>query len=94
MLGFRIIGGVFTGIFGIIGFLWGFISLIMAIVFLIPGFGWLNWILLPFAGCGIIFGLVATANQDTRQLGFAVLILCGISLGLAFLRLHLGGGIL
>ena len=90
----RVIGGLFTGIFGIIGMVWGLVSLVLAVLFLIPLLGWLNWILIPFAGIGMLFGFVAIASEDTRPLGQAVLTLCGIALGLAFMKLALGGGIL
>jgi len=91
---FRVIGGLFTGIFGIVGLVWGLISLVMAILFLIPGLGWMNWILIPFAGLGIIFGFIANASPDTRGLGNSVITLCGISIGMAVLKLTLFGGIL
>ena len=91
---FRVVGGLFTGVFGIVGLVWGLVSLVMAILFLIPFFGWLNWILIPFAGLGIIFGIIANASPDTRGLGNSVITLCGISITIAVLKLALFGGII
>lgn len=91
---FRVIGGVFTGVFGIVGLVWGLVSIILSMVFLIPLLGWMNWILIPFAGLGMVFGIIASASEDTRPLGTSVMTMCGIALGISFMRLALFGGII
>jgi hypothetical protein len=70
----------------VIAFILGLIALILAIPAFIPLLGWLNWIILPIAGAGIVFG-IASAKNSGRNFCIAVAVICA-------LRLWLGGGLI
>ncbi len=93
MTAFRIVGGVFTSLFGIIGIIWGIVCLILTLVAFIPPLGSFNWIIIPLTVPGIIFSTLATANSDTTRLGHVGNWLNGTAVGLGTLRLLLGGGV-
>jgi len=79
------IAGLIIGIFAIIGFFIG----------LIPFFGWFNWLNIPLAGLGLLFGILgAVFNQDSRGPAIAGIVLCAIAIFIGGFRLMLGGGIL
>jgi hypothetical protein len=69
----------------IIAFVFGVIALILAFVGFIPLLGWLNWIIIPIAGIGAIFGFVSDKNGG-RNFCLVVMAICAI-------RLWMGGGI-
>jgi len=91
---FRIIGGFFTSILGIIGIVWAVVALILSLIFWFPLLGWVNWLVIPFTVLGLVFSMLASINEDTKQLGKAGLVIGCTALGLSILRLILGGGIL
>lgn len=62
----------------------------MAIGF-IPCLGWFNWLNIPLAVIGLIFGIIATTQGDGK--GTAGSIICAIAIVLGLIRLVLGGGI-
>ena len=64
----------------------GIIALIIMIIGLVPFLGWLNWIVIPVAVVGLIIGIFSQNNGG--------LILCGVVLLAAGLRLFVGGGII
>lgn len=70
----------------IISILIGCIALVMAFVGLVPLLGWTNWLILPFAGIGALFGLVSSRNSG--------LYFCLIVMAICALRLFIGGGII
>lgn len=70
----------------IISILIGCIALVMAFVGLVPLLGWTNWLILPFAGIGALFGLVSSRNSG--------LYFCLIVIAICALRLFIGGGII
>ena len=94
MTGFRIVGGVFTSLLGIVGIIWGIVCLILAVVAFIPLMGWFNWLVIPFTVPGLIFSTLATANSDTVKLGHVGNWLNGTAIALGTLRLLLGGGVI
>ena len=61
-------------------------ALLGALVGFIPLLGWFNWLILPLAFTGLIFGLLAESNSG-RNVNIVVLTA-------AIIRLSLGGGIL
>lgn len=70
----------------ILSTIWGIGTLLLALIFMIPFLGWLNWLIIPVAVIGIIMG----AFSD-RKGGMYLNI---VALILAFFRLIIGGGIL
>jgi hypothetical protein len=70
----------------IIAFILGIFSLLLALLALIPLLGWANWIIIPVAAVGAIFGAASDKNSG-RNFCIGVIILCA-------LRLWIGGGIL
>lgn len=70
----------------IIAFIFGLIALVLAIVGFIPLLGWLNWLIIPIAAVGAIFGLVSEKNGG-RNFCLVVIAICA-------LRLWIGGGII
>ncbi len=56
----------------------------VAVFGLIPFLGWANWFLLPVAGVGLVLGLIS-ARKEGQILNLVVI-------GIALVRLMLGGG--
>lgn len=63
----------------------GIVALLGALVGFIPLLGWLNWLIIPVAIVGLVFGLMARENTG-RNINLVVLVL-------SVVRLMLGGGI-
>lgn len=80
----------------IISLIWGILAIIFMIIGFVPCLGALNWVIIPFAGVGIIIGAIAIAvsSQRTRSSAIAGLVLCTIALFFGIIRLILGGGVL
>jgi len=70
----------------LISILIGCIALILAFVGLVPLLGWTNWLILPIAGVGALFGLISARNSG--------LYFCLIVMGICALRLWIGGGVI
>jgi len=64
----------------------GAVALLLAIPAFIPLLGWANWVVVPLALVGLVFGLMSRKTAG-RNLNLVV-----IAIGV--LRLMLGGGIL
>ncbi|MFW6227102.1 MAG: hypothetical protein ACOC31_03275 [Bacteroidota bacterium] len=64
--------------------IFGFVSLVIAIVGFFPLLGWLNWIALFFAFIGAFFGVLAR-YKNGRNLNILVIVI-------AMFRLWIGGG--
>ena len=64
----------------------GVVALLGMFVGLIPLLGWINWIVLPVAVFGLLFGALSKTSSGV--------ILNGIVLIVSLIRLILGGGIL
>ncbi len=70
----------------IIAFVLGVIALVLALIALIPFLGWANWLIIPIAAIGVIFGMASDKNGG-RNFCIGVVILCA-------LRLWIGGGLI
>lgn len=68
----------------ILSILIGLLSLVIVIPAQIPLLGWANWIALPFVVLGIVLGQLSSKNGGRN--------FCLVVLGLAAIRLFLGGG--
>ena len=75
-----------TAMFNLISLLIGVIALVLAFVGLVPLLGWTNWLILPFAGVGALFGLISSRTSG--------LYFCLIVMRICTLRLFIGGGII
>ena len=81
---------------GLISLLWGVVAMIWMVIALIPLLGWGNWFLIPFAAVGAVIAAIGIAVTRSGHRGRAKtgLVLNGIVIIVAMLRLSLGGGIL
>ncbi len=68
----------------IISILIGIVAGVLMLPGLIPFFGWVNWIMLPIATVGLLFGFLSSSNAG-RNLNLVI-----IAIGVV--RLWLGGG--
>ena len=75
-----------TAMFNLISLLIGVIALALSFIGLVPLLGWTNWLILPFAGIGALFGLI---SSRTSGMYFCIIVMC-----ISALRLSLGGGII
>ena len=75
-----------TPMFNIISILIGVIALILSFVGLVPLLGWTNWLILPIAGVGALFGLISSRASGMY---FCMIVMC-----LCTFRLWIGGGII
>ena len=64
----------------------GVVALFLALPAFIPFLGWLNWLVLPVAGVGLIAGILSSSKAG-RNLNIIVIVIAAI-------RLFLGGGLL
>ena len=81
---------------GLISLLWGIIAMLWMLLALIPFLGWGNWFVIPFAAIGALIAAVGIAVTPREKRGRAKtgLILNGIVIVVAIVRLNLGGGII
>lgn len=80
---------------GLISLLWGILAMLWMMLALIPLLGWGNWFLIPFAAVGAIIaaiGILFTASPK-RGRAKAGLLLNGLVIVVAVVRLGIGGGI-
>ena len=64
---------------------WGIITLLFAVVGLIPLFGWLNWFIIIFAVIGVIISAMSETKSGLWLNVAAIIIAC--------FRLLIGGGL-
>jgi hypothetical protein len=81
---------------GLISLLWGIVAMLWMLVALIPLLGWGNWFLIPFAAVGAIIAAIGIAltRREHRGRAKAGLILNGIVIVGAVVRLNLGAGLI
>lgn len=81
---------------GLISLLWGIVAMLWMILALIPVIGITNWLLIPFAAVGALIAAIGIALTSREKRGRAKtgLILNGIVIVVAMLRLSLFGGVL
>ncbi len=81
---------------GLISLLWGILAMIFMVFALIPLLGITNWLLIPFAAIGAIIaaiGILFTRNEK-RGRAKTGLVLNGIVILVAIVRLGIGGGVI
>src|SRR5687768_5841002 len=81
---------------GLISLLWGMFAMLWMLLALVPLLGWGNWFLIPFAAIGALIAAIAIAltSREKRGRAKAGLVLNGIVIIVAVVRLNLGGGII
>ncbi len=81
---------------GLISLLWGIVAMIWMVLALIPLLGWGNWFLIPFAAVGAIIAAIGVLFTRSEKRGRAKtgLVLNGIVIVVAVVRLGIGGGII
>ena len=81
---------------GLISLLWGLVAMGWMLLALVPLLGWMNWFLIAFAAVGAMLAAVGIAltRPEYRGRAKAGLVLNGLVILVAIVRLHLGGGIL
>ena len=77
----------------IIGFIMGIFSILGMLLGLLPLLGWLNWLVIPFAGIGLVISIIGVAISKKGGIGIAGIVLCAIALFISIPRLIIGGGI-
>ena len=79
---------------GLISLLWGVVAMLWMLLALIPLLGWGNWFLIPFAAVGALIAAIGIALTSPGKRGRAKagLVLNGIVILVAIVRLNLGGG--
>ncbi len=70
----------------IISILIGIIALVLTFIGLVPLLGWTNWLILPIAGIGALFGLISSRTSG--------MYFCLIVMAISAFRLWIGGGII
>ena len=81
---------------GVISVVWGIVALLWMLLALVPLLGWGNWFLIPFAVVGMIIAAVGMvfSSAGHRGRGKTGLLLNGLVIVVAIVRLHLGGGVI
>jgi hypothetical protein len=81
---------------GLISVLWGIFAMLWMLLALVPLLGWGNWFLIPFAAVGAIIAALGVVFSGSGGNGRAKagLILNGLVIVVAVVRLHLGGGVI
>lgn len=74
--------------------IWGSLAILGMLFAFIPCFGAFNWLNIPFAGIGVILGIVGIAiEKQTKGGSIAGLIMCSVAVIFGAIRLLLGGGV-
>lgn len=81
---------------GLISLLWGIVAICWMVLALIPLVGITNWLLIPFAAIGAVIAAIGIVFTRTEKRGRAKagLVLNGIVIVVAAIRLSLGGGLI
>ena len=81
---------------GLISLLWGIFAMLWMMLALLPLLGWGNWFVIPFAAVGVIIAALGIAFSAPGHRGRAKagLVLNGLVILVAVVRLNLGGGII
>jgi hypothetical protein len=81
---------------GLISLLWGIVAMLWMVIALIPVIGITNWLLIPFAAVGAVIAAIGIAltAREKRGRAKAGLVLNGIVIIVAIVRLNLGFGLI
>ena len=81
---------------GLVSLLWGVVAMCWMLLALVPLLGWMNWFLIAFAAVGAMIAAIGIALTASGRRGRAKagLVLNGLVIVVAVVRLHLGGGLI
>ena len=81
---------------GLISVLWGIVAMLWMLLALVPLLGWANWLLIPFAAVGAVIAAIGMlfSGPGKGSRAKAGLLLNGLVILVAVVRLHLGGGLI
>ena len=80
---------------GIVGLVFGLISIVGFFIGLIPFLGWFNWFNIPLALVGLFISIIGAAtNNNSKGPAITGIVLCAIAVMIGAFRLMLGGGLL
>ena len=81
---------------GLISLIWGIVAALFMCIALIPLLGIANWLLIPFAAIGAVIGAIGVmlSGKGGNGRAKAGLILNGVVVVVAIIRLQMGGGII
>ncbi|TBR14294.1 MAG: hypothetical protein EPO46_01015 [Lysobacter sp.] len=81
---------------GLISLLWGIVALLWMLLALIPLLGAFNWLVIPFAGIGVLLAAlgIAMTGRESRGRAKAAFLLNLVVMLVAAIRLSLGGGVI
>ncbi len=81
---------------GLISVVWGIVAMLWMLLALVPLLGWANWFVIPFAAVGMILAAIGVILTGPGKRGRAKtgLVLNGLVIVVAIVRLHLGGGVI
>ena len=79
----------------VLSLVWGILSILGMLVAFVPCFGWLNWVVIPFALVGLVIsGLAYVGSPQDRRGGPIIgLITCSTAVVFGIMRLMVGGGV-
>ena len=77
----------------ILSLVWGILAIIGMAVGIIPCFGSLNYLNIPFAVFGLIFSILVVVLSSKKELAIAGSLLCGTAILIGAIRLVIGFGI-
>ena len=73
---------------------WGILAILGMVVGLIPCFGSINYLNIPFAVFGLLFSVLSLVLSSNKEYAIAGCVLCAVAIFLGAIRLVLGFGIL
>ena len=82
--------GLLLSIFSLV---WGILAIIGMAVGIIPCFGFLNYLNIPFAVFGLLFSILVVVLSSTKELAVAGSVLCAVAIFIGAIRLVMGFGI-
>ena len=82
------------GLLSILSLVWGILAILGMAVGIIPCFGSLNYLNIPFAVFGLFFSIVAIVLSSKKELAIAGSLLCVVAILIGAIRLVIGFGIL
>lgn len=77
----------------IFSLVWGILAIIGMAVAIIPCFGSLNYLNIPFAVLGLLFSILAILLSSKKELAIAGCLLCAVAIFIGAIRLVIGFGI-
>ena len=81
------------GLLSIFSLVWGILAILGMAVGIIPCFGSLNYLNIPFAVFGLFFSIIVIVLSSKKELAVAGSLLCGVAIFIGAIRLVIGFGV-